>query len=92
MKFVFASDSFKGSLSSQRISELLEQAARQVFPGCETVKLAVADGGEGTADTVTKALGGVWRIIPVKGPLGEERRAAYGLLPGGGFFQRVNGR
>lgn len=84
MKFVFASDSFKGSLSSQRISELLEQSARQVFPGCETVKLAVADGGEGTADTVTKALGGVWRTIPVKGPLGEERRAAYGLLPGGG--------
>ena len=36
MKFLFASDSFKGTLSSERITQLLEAAAGRTFPGCET--------------------------------------------------------
>ena len=48
MKFVFASDSFKGTLSSARIGELLETAAREVVPDAECVTLPLADGGEGT--------------------------------------------
>ena len=36
MKFLFASDSFKGTLSSERITQLLEEAAGRTFPGCET--------------------------------------------------------
>lgn len=31
MKLIFASDSFKGSLSSKRTAELLTKAARKVF-------------------------------------------------------------
>ncbi len=34
MKFLFASDSFKGTLSSQKTAELLTQAAREIFPDC----------------------------------------------------------
>lgn len=33
MKFLFASDSFKGTLSSQKTAELLTQSARETFPG-----------------------------------------------------------
>ena len=52
MKFLFASDSFKGTLSSHRTAELLTRAAAEVFPGCECVCVEVADGGEGTTDAV----------------------------------------
>ena len=48
MKFLFASDSFKGTLSSGRTAELLTQAAEEIFPGCQCSDVEVADGGEGT--------------------------------------------
>ncbi len=53
MKFVFTSDSFKGSLASREIGELLEVAAREVFPSCECIVLPIADGGEGTLDAIS---------------------------------------
>ena len=52
MKFVFASDSFKGTLASARTGILLETAAREVFPGAECVAFPIADGGEGTLDAI----------------------------------------
>ena len=52
MKFVFASDSFKGTLASARTGVLLETAAREVFPGSECVVFPIADGGEGTLDAI----------------------------------------
>ena len=58
MKFVFASDSFKGTLSSARICELLEQAARESHPAAECVSLRIADGGEGTLDAIAGARSG----------------------------------
>lgn len=58
MKFVFASDSFKGTLSSARICQLLEQAAREAHPSAECVSLPIADGGEGTLDAIASARDG----------------------------------
>ena len=80
MKFLFASDSFKGSLSSRRTAELLTQAAREIFPGCECIGVEVADGGEGTADAVTEAAGGSRISVKVQGPLWEEETAFFGKL------------
>lgn len=78
MKFLFASDSFKGSLSSERITVLLKESAGRIFPGCETAGVPVADGGEGTIDAVIAALGGRIRRVTVHGPLMEERDSFYG--------------
>ncbi|MBQ4410917.1 MAG: glycerate kinase [Firmicutes bacterium] len=83
MKFVFASDSFKGTLSSIRTGELLTAAAEEVFPGCTCKTVPMADGGEGTAEAVILATGGKWMPVEVSGPLGEPVSAGYGLLPGG---------
>ncbi len=47
MKLVFASDSFKGSLSSKQIAALLTKVSKEVFEECETVPLVLADGGNG---------------------------------------------
>lgn len=58
MKFVFASDSFKGTLSSARICQLLEQAVRESFPTAECVSLPIADGGEGTLDAIASVKSG----------------------------------
>ena len=83
MRFLFASDSFKGSLSSVKIAELLTRAAKEVFPDCSCDWVPMADGGEGTAEAVIMATGGEWVPVMVTGPLGEPVEAGYGLLPGG---------
>lgn len=80
MKLLFASDSFKGSLSSEKTIELLTKAAKEVFPGCETEGIAAADGGEGTVDAVIRAERGERIYVPVKAPLGDTVNAYYGRL------------
>lgn len=83
MKLLFASDSFKGSLTSRQIGQLLEQAAAEIFPEAQTTSLCVADGGEGTMEAVVQALGGQWKNCTVTGPMGSPVQARYGLLPEG---------
>ena len=80
MKLLFASDSFKGTLSSRQTSELLTKAAREVFGSCECAGVLVADGGEGTIDAVIAANQGKRLQVPVHGPLMERREAYYGKL------------
>ena len=80
MRFLFASDSFKGTLSSRQTAELLVQAAQEIFPGCECESVEVADGGEGTTDAVVAATGGRRVEVSAHGPLWEERTAFYGKL------------
>lgn len=78
MKLLFASDSFKGSLSSSQTVELLGKAAKEVFGDCSCSGVAVADGGEGTADAVISAENGERIYVDVHGPLMEQARAYYG--------------
>lgn len=82
MKILFASDAFKGSLSSEKIIELLEEVVQRVFPEAVCEGMLVADGGEGTMDTVIRQLGGSYREIRSEGPMNEDVQAHYGLLPG----------
>lgn len=84
MKFLFASDSFKGSLSSEKIIEILTQAAKNIFPDCETNGVPVADGGEGTVDAVVAATNGTMEKVCVHGPLMEKVEASYGRIHGNG--------
>ena len=83
MKFLFASDSFKGTLSAARTGELLAEAAEEVFPGCQWDSLPMADGGEGTAEAVLRARGGTAVSVTVEDPLGRPVSAFYGRLGGG---------
>ena len=80
MKLLFASDSFKGTLSSDQTIELLTKAAGEVFGSCETSGVPVADGGEGTTDAVVKARSGEIVTVPVHGPLMEMEQGFYGRL------------
>ena len=82
MKLLFASDSFKGTLSSEQIIRLLTDSANRIFPGCETVGVPIADGGEGTVDAVIAVTKGELRTVPVHGPLMEAAQASYGVFHG----------
>ncbi len=80
MKLVFASDSFKGSLSSAEIANMLASAAEEVFGAAECIGLSVADGGEGTVDSVIEATGGERVYANVRDPLTRPVNAYYGAI------------
>jgi glycerate kinase len=70
MKIVIAPDSFKGSASSSDIAQWIENGITSVIPDCETVKIAIGDGGEGSLDAVLSA-GFTAHSVEVSGPLGN---------------------
>lgn len=82
-KAVIIPDSFKGTISSQRICELMSQIVERVFPGCELRAIPVADGGEGSVDAFLASVGGERVEAEITGPWFERRTAQYGLLNGG---------
>lgn len=80
MKFVFASDSFKGSLPCEKINQLLNAAAKRAFPDCECVPLLIADGGEGTLEAVVGQKNGEIVVAQATDPLGEKMLSRYGTF------------
>lgn len=80
MKLLFASDSFKGTLSSEQTIELLKKAAEEVLGPVECTGIPVADGGEGTTDAVIAAIQGEKIPVTVCGPLLEPVNTYYGKL------------
>ena len=78
-----APDSFKGSLSAARAALALAEGALRASPGEEVLQVPLADGGEGTVEAFLAALGGKKVPARVKGPLGNEVDAFFGLLEDG---------
>ncbi|MBQ5671839.1 MAG: glycerate kinase [Oscillospiraceae bacterium] len=83
MKFLLIPDSFKGTLSSEQICNLLEEKIKVHFPDAATVCIPVADGGEGSVDAFLTALGGEKKYLTVKNPFFEEMQSYYGLIDNG---------
>ena len=82
-KIILAPDSFKGTMSSQEICDILAQEIKRVWPQAQVVSLPVADGGEGSVDAFLAAVGGEKVAVPCKGPHWEDIHGFYGLLPDG---------
>lgn len=83
MKIVIAPDSFKESLSAFQAARAIEKGFRDVFPEVEYVLIPMADGGEGTVQSLVDATGGTVIEKRVTGPLGEPVDAFFGLLGDG---------
>ncbi len=81
MKIVVAPDKFKGSLSSLEVAKAIERGIKKAVPEAEVVLCPLADGGEGTVETLVTASGGRIVAKKVTGPLGEPVEAFFGLLP-----------
>ncbi len=88
-KIIIASDSFKGSLSSLEVAHAVTAGIKSVLPDCDTVPLEIADGGEGTSATLTRALGGHMEKITVSDPLGRRIEAAYGIAERSGQMTAI---
>ena len=82
LKLLFASDSFKGSLSSAETADILEKAAKEVYGSCDCSSISVADGGEGTVEAVVSAVNGRIISAPVHDPLMKPITASYGVIDG----------
>lgn len=83
MKIIIAPDSYKESLSAMDVAIAIEQGFKQVLPNAEYIKLPMADGGEGTVQSLVDATGGEIIEHCVIGPLGEQVTAFYGLMGDG---------
>lgn len=83
MKIIIAPDSFKGSMTAQEAADAMEEGVRKALPDAEIIKVPMADGGEGTVQSLVDATGGQIITAPVTNPLGVEAEAAYGILGDG---------
>ncbi|MBR9786464.1 glycerate kinase [Vibrio sp. J1-1] len=80
MKVVIAPDSFKESLTAKQVSDAIKRGLKRVWKDAEFVTIPVADGGEGTVQALIDATQGELVVVSVKGPLGTEINAHYGIL------------
>ena len=79
-KIVLAPDSFKGNLTSLEVASCLEKGIRRVLPKVKCIKVPMADGGEGTVQSMVDAAKGAFIKKRVKGPAGKLVTARYGWL------------
>jgi glycerate 2-kinase len=80
-KIVIAPDSFKGSLNASEVAAAIASGLRQALPQLPAeaiLEIPLADGGEGTLDTVLSVFKGDRHVIPVTGAAGYQRMAAMG--------------
>ncbi|MBV4455639.1 MULTISPECIES: glycerate kinase [Pseudomonas] len=80
MKIIIAPDSFKDSLSAEGVAQAIAAGLAQVWPDAQVIQCPMADGGEGTVDSVLAACNGELRRHTVRGPLGERVEARWGWL------------
>lgn len=76
-KCVIVPDSFKGTLSSQKVCEIIDSKIREFYPECEIIQIPVADGGEGTVDCFLYALNAKKVPVRVTGPYNEALDCYY---------------
>ena len=75
MKFILSPDSFKDSMSAQKVTQVMKKAILYIDAEAEIVELPVGDGGEGTLTILTYAAQGKLIDTTVTGPLGEPVKA-----------------
>lgn len=80
MKVTIAIDSLKGSLSSLEAGRAIGTGVKKAWPEAEVCVRPLADGGEGTVEAVTSAMGGEMVTLRATGPLGEPVDCVYGVI------------
>ena len=82
-KIILAPDSFKGTMSSIEICDIMQSEIAAFYPDCQIVSIPVADGGEGTVESFLQAVPGKRVEVTVKGPYFEDVPSFYGLIDDG---------
>lgn len=81
--FLLAPDSFKESMTAKEVCTAMEKGLRRVYPDARFIHVPMADGGEGTVQSLVDASGGSLHHKEVTGPLGTPVTASFGLLGDG---------
>ena len=81
--FVLAPDSFKESMTAKEVCNAMEKGLRKIFPEADYIHVPMADGGEGTTQSLIDATGGKLYHLNVTGPLGTTVEASYGIMGNG---------
>ncbi|MGF0051289.1 glycerate kinase [Lactobacillus johnsonii] len=82
-KYVVAPDSFKESMTAKEVCDAMEKGIKEADSAAEVIKVPMADGGEGTVDSLVDVTHGQRVIVEVTGPLGNKISAYYGILGNG---------
>jgi len=80
MKFLLAPDSFKESMTAKEVADAMERGIKKIIPYAQCEKVPMADGGEGTVQSLVDATQGDICKTIVRGPLGDETIAIFGVL------------
>ncbi|GAB0170688.1 glycerate kinase [Lysinibacillus sp. CTST325] len=80
MKVVISPDSYKGTLSASDVAKAMQAGILDVDPSIETIILPIADGGEGTLESLVASTNGRYISQHVLDPLGRVIEAKYGVL------------
>lgn len=80
MNILVCSDSFKGTLTSKQVCDIVESAIKENSPDCSVVKMPLADGGEGLCSALYSAIGGKKVKVKTKNPFNEDMVAEYLIL------------
>lgn len=83
MKFVLAPDSFKESMTAKEVCIAMEKGIKKVFKDAECIHVPMADGGEGTLQSLVDSTKGQVYVKEVTGPLGNNVNAKFGVLNDG---------
>ncbi len=86
MRVLIAPDKFKGSLTAAEAAQAMEDGLRAGWPQGATLaveRLPIADGGEGTTESIHDALKGRWVTCRAQDPMGRRIEARYTLVPSG---------
>ncbi|MBN32345.1 MAG: glycerate kinase [Dehalococcoidia bacterium] len=80
MKIVIAPQTFKGSLTAAEATDCISEAVIDIFPNSEILKLPIADGGDGTLETLVESGNGEFIKSEISDPLGKSIIAEWGLI------------
>ncbi|MBF8419099.1 glycerate kinase family protein [Heyndrickxia coagulans] len=81
--FLLAPDSFKESMTAKEVCAAMEAGIKKAIPDAVCIQVPMADGGEGTVQSLVDATGGTIYQQTVTGPLGHPVTACYGILGDG---------
>lgn len=79
MKILVASDSFKESMTSLEVAEIVEKAFLDQDKTNSVIKVPISDGGEGFVESLVYATNGIIKNVLVKDSLGHDKLAYYGI-------------
>ena len=80
MKIVVACDKYKGSLSANEVCSIIAGSIKDIDNTIEVIMNPMADGGEGTVETLVESLKGRYVEMRVTGPLGDDIDSRFGII------------